>query len=429
MKNIREIVLLSLEKSFADGKYSNLEADYIIRKENLEERDRAFFQALYLGVIERKITLDYLIARLSTVPVNKMEDKILVLLEMGLYQLLYMEKIPSRAVLFESGELAKKYSRGAQGLVNGILRTADERRDALFELLNLPGKKGLSLRFSYPRWLVSLWQEAYGKEKCLAILEAQNQKPSLTIRVNETKISTESFLSLLEKEKIPFHISPLAEKAVVIEKGMHPSRLPGYEEGFFFVQDAAAQRAMEKLGAKPQEVILDLCAAPGGKSFTAAIQMENSGRILSFDLHEKRLSHIQGGAEKLGLSIIEAAQKDSAIPDPALFGIADRVICDVPCSGYGVIAKKPDIRLKTKESAALLPEIQKSILECAAQYVKKGGVILYSTCTLNPQENEEITDAFLASRPAFSRKEKSETVFPRGGENDGFFIDLLVRNE
>ncbi len=429
MNRARILAFRSLVKARKSESYTNLESGSVLDQNELSEQDKNLYSKLFLGVTEKRITLDYLLSRISTIPTNSLSDEVISLLEMGLYQILYLDRIPDRAAIFETVELAKKYTPDAAGFINAVLRTASKEKSALPEYLSFSGKKGLSLRYSYPRWLVSLWCEAYGKEKCEEILAAQNCPPPLTLRVNTLKISVEEFEKILAEKNIPFHKNPLCRGAITLEKNLHPSSLSGFEEGLFFVQDAAAGSAIDRLGIQKGEKVLDLCAAPGGKSFASAIAMENEGEILSFELHENRLPLIQEGAERLGISIIKAETNDSSLIRTDLKGKFDRVICDVPCSGYGTIAKKPDIRHKKKEDAESLPALQLAILKAGADALKVGGRILYSTCTLSPDENEKVTDAFLAEMKNFVRIGSPETVFPKGGENDGFFHDLLEKTK
>ncbi|MBR5295899.1 MAG: 16S rRNA (cytosine(967)-C(5))-methyltransferase RsmB [Clostridia bacterium] len=427
MNRARTEAFLSLTKSIKDKKYSNLEMNTSLEKSSLSPEDRSLYTRLYLGVLEKKITIDYLLSQISTIALNTLSAEVLCLLELGAYQILYMDKIPDRAAIFETVEIAKRNCKSAVSFINAVLRRISQEKNSIFSYLDLPGKKGLSLKYGYPRHLVSLWQNAYGKEMCEKILIAQNTPARLTIRVNTLKISFEEYSEILKKENIPFHKNPLCKNGITIEKGLSPLELFGFKEGLFFVQDAAAQRAIDRLGAKRNDSVLDLCASPGGKSFSAAVDMENCGKILSLELHKNRLGMIEDGAKRLGISILEVQENDSSVCREDLRASFDRVICDVPCSGYGTIAKKPDIRHKNPEDASLLPPLQLKILMSGADALKKGGRILYSTCTLNPAENEDITNAFLASHPNFIRIGEPETLFPVGGENDGFFCDLLEK--
>ncbi len=427
MTSARALAFRSLVKSTRDGKYSNLEVNATLEKEDLSPEEHALYARLYLGVTEKKITLDYLLSRISSIPLNEVEAEVLCLLELGAYQILYMDRIPDRAAIFETVELGKGACRGAVTYLNAVLRKLSAEKAEILSYLELPGKKGLALRYSYPKWMVSLWQDAYGKERCESILKAQNTPPALTLRVNTLKISVEDFCKKLTDEGIPFHPNPLCKNGITLEKSIAPTAVYGFNRGLFFVQDAAAQHAIDRLGAKAGHKVLDLCASPGGKSFGAAMDMEGVGQILSLELYESRLSLIREGAKRLSINILKAEQNDSSLPREDLKEGFDRVICDVPCSGYGTIAKKPDIRHKSPAEAEALPELQLAILEAGAAATKKGGRLVYSTCTLNPAENEKITDAFLQSHPEFVRVGDAETIFPKGGENDGFFCDLLER--
>ncbi|MBQ3074487.1 MAG: 16S rRNA (cytosine(967)-C(5))-methyltransferase RsmB [Clostridia bacterium] len=427
MSSARVLAFRSLVKSIKEGKYSNLEVNSTLEKEDLSSEERALYSRLYLGVTEKKITLDYLLSRISSIPLNEVEPEVLCLLELGAYQILCMDRIPDRAAIFETVEIGKRVCRSAVTYLNAVLRKLSSEKETVLSYLEIPGKKGLALRYGYPKWMVSLWQDAYGKDACERILKAQNTPPALTLRINTLKTTVADYCTVLEKEGIPFHKNPLCRNGVTLEKNLNPTSLPGFAQGLIFIQDAAAQHAIDRLGARPGDAVLDLCASPGGKSFGAAMDMGGSGEILSLELYESRLSLICDGAKRLGIEILRAEQNDSSVPRTDLADRFDRVICDVPCSGYGTIAKKPDIRHKSPEEAERLPELQRAILEAGAASTKKGGRLVYSTCTLNPAENQRITDGFLLDHPDFIRIGTAETIFPVGGENDGFFCDLLER--
>lgn len=424
----RVLAFKSLVKSTADASYSNLVLNSALESQkDFSSEDRALFSRLYLGVVEKKITLDYLLSQISDLPLNKLSTEALVLLEMGLFQILYMDRIPDHAAVFETVEAAKKYDKKAYGYINAVLRRAIREKESLPLRLELPGKKGLSLKYGYPKWMVSLFREAYGKTACEEILKAQNVPASLTLRVNTLKTSVSELETVLKADGIPYHRSEICKNGLVIEKGIPPTKLRGFDEGLFFIQDAAAQRAVDRLGIRKGERVLDLCAAPGGKSFGAAMDMENEGELTSLELYPQRLRLIESGAERLGIRCLTARVNDSTAIPEEWRGYFDKVICDVPCSGYGVIAKKPDIRHKKKEEKESLPPLQLAILKAGAEALRPGGRILYSTCTLNPEENEHVVEAFLKEIPGFVRIGKEETLFPVGGENDGFYSDLLEK--
>ncbi|MBQ4037636.1 MAG: 16S rRNA (cytosine(967)-C(5))-methyltransferase RsmB [Clostridia bacterium] len=428
MNKARLYAFRSLVKSTGSGFRSDLEAESVLQTDGLSRRDKNLYSKLLYGVIEKKITLDYLLSRLSTIPLNTLSREVLCVLELGAFQILYLDRVPDRAAIFESGELAKNVCRECLSYVNALLRRVAREKETLHEYLDLPGKKGLALRYGYPRWMVSLWSEAYGKEKCEAILAAMNTPAPLTVRVNTVKIERKVFERHLSEDGVLFHNNPLCDGTLTIESETNPARLFGFEEGLFFVQDAAAAAAVDRLMAKPGEKVLDVCAAPGGKSFGAAVAMENRGEVLSLELHPTRVELIRRGAERLGLDCIRGEANDSSKVREDLREKFDRVICDVPCSGLGVIAKKPDIRHKDKEETESLPPLQLTILESASTAVRPGGMLLYATCTLNPAENEAVTEAFLTRHKNFHRVGEAQTVFPVGGEHDGFFSDLLEKD-
>ena len=423
----REAAVKELDALFRSERYANLSLDAAVKKYELSPRDKTLFTRLFFGVIERKITIDYLLSRFSDVPVNRIDPAVLVLLELGLYQILYLDRVPDRAAVDECVTLAKQYKEQSARFVNAVLRRAVREKENVPALLDLPGNKGLSLRESYPRYLVSLWTEQYGKERAEEICRAQNAPAAITLRVNTLKGSAADYGERLREAGIPFHPAVLCDTGITLDASLSPTELPGWDEGAVFVQDASAQAAARRLEAKPGETVLDLCAAPGGKSFSLAMDMENTGTLLALDLHPHRVKLIEEGAGRLGITCLKAAVGNAALPLVAWEGKADKVLCDVPCSGYGVIAKKPDIRLKKKEDGAELPALQGAILAAGSRALKTGGRLVYATCTLNMRENEDVTNAFLETHPAFVRKGEPTTIFPAAGENDGFFIDVLEK--
>ncbi len=428
--NIRNSVFNSLISAEVNERYINLESDSFIKRNKLSTRDRAFYTALLYGVTERKITLDYQIGVLTSSPVAKLDMKVRILLEMGLYQILYMESVPNHAAVGETVAIAKKnVNSGALGLINAVLRAACTKlfSDGKISLM-LPDKikdeaSYLSVLHGFPRRLCRLWIRSYGVERAREIMEALNRKPKLSIRVNTLKITRDEYLELLNKNGLAAYRSALCEDGILIEAGA-VSALPGYEEGMFFIQDDASRMAISAFGAMADEKILDSCACPGGKSFAMALYMKNSGSIISADIHENKLSLISSGAERLGIDIITPMQADASVFNPNFEEKFDRVLCDVPCSGFGTIAKKPDLRFKDLDSLSALAELQYSIVSNCSRYVKRDGYLMYSTCTLNPAENEENAERFLATHPEFTRLEM-RTIFPTS-ENDGFFY-LIAR--
>lgn len=413
----RGLALNSLVALERDGKYSNIEVDSVLKKHDLSQADKALFTRLLYGVTERKITLDYIISKYSSKTVDELDGEVLNALRLGIYQLVYMDRIPEHAAVGETAGLVKK---SAVGYVNAVLRTFI-RSGKKYEL---PGKEDyiryLSVRYSVPEVLAAHFADSYGKDEAEPLLEALNREPKTGLRINTLKISREEALMRTGGTMSSF------ASDIILVSGLDENVREGIDEGLWFVQDEASRIATVFLGAQPGETVIDVCACPGGKSFSAAIDMENKGKLYSFDLHKNKLSLVERGAAKLGIDILSAEERDGRNPDETLTGKADRVICDVPCSGFGVIAKKPDIRYKNPAEAERLPGIQYDILVGASGYVKPGGVLVYSTCTLNPAENDEVVYRFIESHKDFIL-EDSRTFMPHKDGCDGFFAARLIK--
>ena len=426
---VRDAVYQSLLR-FEQGKqFANLALDAALSRYDFSFRDRSFFTALFYGVIEKQIPLDYLIGRFSSKPLDKIEPRLLPILRMGVYQILYLDGIPDRAATSECVELAKRYThKGTEGFVNGILRSIVRQKEAL----PWPPQGSddyLSVYYAMPLWLITMWQEMYGTEKTEAMLVALNEHPRMTLRANTLKITREALIDRLRELGIEAEETPFSPHGVRLCSDVPISALTPLTEGFCFVQDETSQLAVAAVGAKPGETVIDTCACPGGKSFGMAMDMEGQGRLVSLDLHESKLSLVKNGAERLGISCLEAAVHNGRQAREDLKGIADRVLCDVPCSGLGVIAKKPDLRFKDPKEIEGLPTVQYEILTAASSYVKAGGRLVYSTCTLNKKENEEVVCRFLQEHPAFSLDSaEMRTFVPDEGQNDGFFVAVMRRN-
>ncbi|MBQ2998896.1 MAG: 16S rRNA (cytosine(967)-C(5))-methyltransferase RsmB [Clostridia bacterium] len=423
----RKLAFELLQKAETNDQYLNIALDHALDASSLSELDRALAATLVYGVTERKLTLDYQIDRLSSRKANELDLAVRTALRLGLYQLIYLDRIPPHAAVDESVSLVP---RRASGFVNAILR-AYTRDPHLY----LPEKEDLptylSVVYSVGRPLVEKLLAAYGETMTEEIFQGFAQTPDTTLAVNTLKTSRDALAERLSATPTPLSPNGLRVRGAV-------RALDGFSRGEFFVQDEASQLCVEALGANAGETVLDICSAPGSKSFGSAIRMKNEGKILSFDLHEKKLSLIRSGAERLGITIIETEAHDGREPISDLFGQADRVLCDVPCSGFGVLAKKPELRYKDPDVSQALPKIQRDILETACRYVKSGGVLIYSTCTILPEENEENVKAFLGDHPEFSLSpfsagnfdcpEGMVTLFPHIHKTDGFFIARLCKN-
>ena len=435
--NARESAFLSLQKHENSGAYSNIELAYAIERGGLEGAEKALYTALFYGVIERKLTLDYYISLLSDR--KEIDSNVRIILRLGMYQLLYMTKIPESAAVNESVKLARRFyaRKNSENFINAVLRSFIRKRGAL----QLPDAKKepirrLSVEYSVPEWVCRLWLNAYGKEKTVRILQTVNNRPSLTLTVNTLKTSPAALSEALNLAGIKAEISPVSKYSILLDGAVPISSLAPFE-GNYFVQDEASALCVAAMGAKPGDRILDACACPGGKSFGMAMTMANEGSIRSLDLHKNKLSLIEAGAEKLGITVIETGVQNASVFNPEM-PVFDKILCDVPCSGLGVIAKKPDIRYKAEEDIVRLPLLQAKILETNAAYLKAGGTLVYSTCTVNPAENRNIVENFLTNHPEFSLCPFTAgaivcdgvlEILPYEYHTDGFFIAKLIKKK
>lgn len=437
MKTARQTAFEILNKIERDKSYSNLTLDSFLYSANLSAADNALVSALVYGVLERSISLDYCLSRHLKQPLKKLKPQVLTALRLGTYQLLFMDKIPVSAAVNETVTLVKKNGCAfASGLVNAVLRAVSKEGFVLPDDTDII--KYFSVKYSFPENLVNLWIDSYGEENAVGIMSSCAGRPPLTIRVNTLRISQEELITRLENEGVRATISTV-ENALNLEKCGSIEKLSAFEEGLFHVQDAASQLCVKALEAKPGDSVLDICSAPGGKAFTCAQYMENQGRILACDIHSHRLALIKESANRLGVNIIDVLRNDASVFNPDLPQF-DRVLCDVPCSGLGIVRKKPEIRHKSLEEIASLPELQFTILSNAARYLKKGGRLVYSTCALNPVENENVCKRFLKENNDFVLKDISDisdnvysscgmiTLMPHNNSTDGFFIAVFERS-
>jgi 16S rRNA (cytosine967-C5)-methyltransferase len=420
----RQLAHRLLQKAEQNDQFLNLSLDHALSVSELSAADRALCSALVYGVTERRITLDYTLNALSSRPLEALDLSVRTALRLGLYQLTYMDRIPSHAAVNETVSLV---SRKASGFVNAILRSALRNPAPSLPDPDEDPIPYLSVKYSVGEALAARLVSAYGRDRCESLLAAFGVTPPTTLAVNTLKISRDELLSHLSEDAAPTEFSP---NGITVHGSVR--ELYGFSEGLFFVQDEASQIVTEALDGQPGDTVMDLCACPGSKSFGTAIHMNNKGQILSYDLHEKKLPLISSGAARLGIDIITPAVHDGRDPIPALFGKADRVLCDVPCSGFGVLAKKPELRYKDPVASEALPDIQLAILENGCRYVRDGGTLIYSTCTILPEENEKNVARFLERHPEFSLAPFSVgslavtegwiTLLPDTHPTDGFFI-------
>ncbi len=418
--NPRQLAAKALNKVTADGAYSNLVLNSLLKENELSYEDKALATAIFYGALDRLVTIDFYLKKLIKTPLKKLKPYTLAVLRTATYQIKYMSKIPDSAAVNEAVKLIKTSKEGFNAsFVNAVLR------NLLRSDLSLPSGNSIydiSVGYSCPQWIVSILIRDYGIDFTKAFLANALLSPPIFIRVNTLKISAAELLKLLEEKGISAEM--ISNTALLIKPEGSVEELDEYEKGLFFVQDLSCQKAIERLGITDTSSVLDLCAAPGGKSFNAAIRAKN-GRVVACDLYEQRAGLIEKGAERLSLKNLAARVGDATIYDQSL-GLFDRIICDVPCSGLGVIRRKPDIKYKPQDSFEELIKIQRDILSCADNYLSVGGRLLYSTCTLNKQENRENVDAFLKLHPDYILITE-ETFSPDKNNTDGFYAAVLQK--
>ena len=431
MDKARAAALEILERCRRNNSWSSATIDAVITKYALDGRSAALASNLSLGVMQNCTLCDFYIDSFSS---SKIEPKVRDILRCGFYQILFMDRIPDNAAVNEAVEQAKSlgFSR-ASGFVNAVLRKIAGSREHLPEIRGKGTAEYLSVRYSHPEWIADAVISEHGYDFAEAFLNANNIAPKTAIQVNTLKISSAKFEKMLEASGVEFSRHEWLKDCYYVSGNI--TSLTGFKEGLFYVQDAAARCAVTAGGLKQGMNVLDACSAPGGKSFAAAIDMQNCGSIVSCDLHEKKLSLIKSGAARLGIDIIRTEAADGRVLRNDEF---DAIIADVPCSGLGVIRKKPDIRFKNSAETEELPKIQLAIINNLAKCLKIGGTMIYSTCTVLNRENGEVVSAFLNENGNFEAVDftlpsgkKSEngmyTFWPNVDGTDGFFVCKLRR--
>lgn len=407
-----------------------------ITRDRLDRRDAALATRLCYGVLQNRQRLDFYLAQLLTGRVKDLHPIVRDILHLGLYQIYEMDKIPVNAAVNEAVGLAKKYcrwQRNAPGLVNGVLRSAVRVGDTLKQ------PQTLEQRYSHPQKLIDLLEDYVGSARLEPMLAANNAIPQTLVQVNTLKTTSAALYARLEDEGVCVQRHSWLENCLVLSGTGSLEQLSAFKSGLFYVQDAAAKLCVDCATIREGARVLDCCAAPGGKSFAAAIAMGGKGAVYAGDIHPHKVLLIRNGAERLGLTGIVAVEQDATADHPGWHEQMDVVLADVPCSGYGIIRKKPDIRYKDPADMAHLPELQLRILHRQAEYVKPGGVLLYSTCTLVRRENEGVVEAFLANRKDFyleslplpaalpQNKTGMLALIPGQYDTDGFFICRMRR--
>ncbi|MCP1124779.1 16S rRNA (cytosine(967)-C(5))-methyltransferase RsmB [Bacillus sp. 3103sda1] len=438
-QNVRELALDGLLQVEKSGAYSNLLLNNLIEKSNIDKKDVGLLTEVVYGTIQRRDTLDYYLQPFLR---KKIELWVKVLLRLSLYQMLYLDRVPERAAIHEAVEIAKRRGhKGIAGLVNGVLRSIQrEGVPSLDEIKS--SEQRLAIATSHPEWLVKEWIEAYGIETVQKMCEVNLLPPVPTARVNVAKASIEEALKALETEGIQAKYGDLSEDAIQIEKG-NVAHTKAFQEGLLSIQDESSMLVARALNPEAGDIILDSCAAPGGKTTHIAERLQGTGKVISLDLHPHKVRLIQQQAKRLQLENVEAKTLDARkVQEHFEQESFDKVLVDAPCSGFGVIRRKPDIKIgKQKEDSKRLANIQLSILEKVAPLLKKGGRLVYSTCTIEKVENEQVVELFLQSHPEFEwdttiKERLPKAVHPyvvEGGvqilphyfATDGFYIACL----
>ncbi len=430
----RKLVVECLMKVESSG-FSNLVLSSLLDNDKLTNQDKAFATNLFYGTIERKLTLNYILQKNLSKPVHKMDKEVVAILQTGLYQLLYMKSVPAYAAINQAVGLCPVFKKtSAKGLVNAVLRKSqnfdinkEHFKDRITEL---------SVKYSISKDIVKIIDRDYSAQ-AEDILSAMFKTPKFTVKINNVKISQLDFEKLLEKNNIQYNKMPIDNALEILHSGS-VTNIPGFKEGYFYVQGITSQYAVKAAGIKENDDVLDMCAAPGGKSFACAIELNNTGSVTSCDPNISRLKLINDGAKRLGLNNISTVQNSGEIYNPNLKKY-NVIICDVPCSGIGIIPKKPDLRYKSMDKVVELAQLQNDILSTAVKYLKDNGIIVYSTCTINKQENEKVIDKFLKENSNFRLKTQhcpinnvindgeKITFLSHLTDYDGFFVAVLEK--
>lgn len=401
--------------------YSNITLNHNIKR--IKPDSPALVRELVYGVLKNKIYLDYIIRPFLKEPIEKIKTSDLIILRLGVYQIKFLDSIPNYAAVNESVKMAKKYCRGRDKFINGVLRSFIRSGKEI----ELPDKTKneidyLSIKYSYESWIIGLWLEEFDSVNFVEkLLEAGNATPNFVVRVNSLKISRDDLKTRITSKGYEATEGILSKQALYLKgSDLLDSKL--YANGMFSVQDESSMLVVDTLDPEPGELVMDVCAAPGGKSLAIAERMNDKGQVIARDIYRRKLSIIDKDAERLGINIIQTGTWDATRLDSLMIDKADRVLVDAPCSGLGVVRRKPEIKFK-KQVADIeeLPRKQMSILSISSEYVKPGGVLVYSTCTISRNENQRVINDFLRRNPNF-KKEEERQLLPNVDKTDGFYI-------
>lgn len=440
----RYVAVKTLYNIEVDGSFSNIKLNENFKKYNLESLDRAFASEILYGTIRWKLKIDYLIQKFSKQKISKLSPWVLCCIRTAIYQIYFMDRVPDFAAVNQAVEITKKEERKASSFVNGVLRNILRKKD---EFNNIDVKdeiEKISIEYSHPAWFVKMMVNEHGIDFTLDLMKKNNTPSEFTIRVNTLKCSKDELKSLLYKKGVESY-DGLLDESMILKGYSMIERSDEFKNGLFTIQDESSMLCVKILDPKPGQKILDMCSAPGGKATYMAELMGNNGEITAIDIYEHKIDLIRKNSKRLGIDVIKTKLMDSSIYFKELEEYADRVLVDAPCSGLGLMRKKPEIRWNTGyDDIIKLNKIQYSILNNASKYVKKGGSLVYSTCTITREENEDIVEKFILENKNFSMEDiskyipkiiKSDTckngfikLFPNLYGTDGFFIAKLIRN-
>ncbi len=409
-----------------------------IRASGLSERDASLATAITNGVLQNMLYIDYYISKFSSIKINKISPGILDVLRISVYQILFLDRVPDSAVVNDAVYRANRSNARAAGFVNAILRKISASKDSLPEITG-DRDDVLSVKYSHPRWLIHMLSDIYGIVETEKIISSNNEPAPICARVNLLKTTQDELFDILREEGVLVSAGN-TENSIILKETGNIEKLKSFKDGLFYIQDASSQIAASIVNARPGMCVLDACAAPGGKSFLLATDMENTGEVISCDIYEHKLRLIENGAERLGIKNIRTKLCDASVFNDEFDASFDAVLADVPCSGLGIIRKKPDIRYKDEDSLKELPSIQFAILQNVSSYVKPGGKLVYSTCTILPRENSDVVKRFLGENSSFEaevfnvdvphiRNEFGITLLPHVSGTDGFYMCSLRRKK
>ncbi len=443
MVNPREVALKILVDINEKKAYSNIELSKMDK--DLDQRDENLVREIVYGIIENKLYIDHIISKASKIRLKKIHPVILEILRMGIYQILFMDKIPNSAAVNESVKLAKKYGhKGTIGYVNGILRAITRDKDKFLKIDESDKAQFISIKYSHPKWIVERWIKEYGVDFTEKLCKANNETPYLNIRVNTLKTKKDELISKLTEKGIKLKEGLYADDCIIVDGANNITSLQEFRDGLFTIQDESSMLVAQIMDPVGGSTVLDVCSAPGGKSTHVAQYMGNMGMIISRDIFNHKIKLIEENSKRLGIDIIKLENHDALMKDNKLIGKIDYVLLDAPCSGLGLIRRKPEIKWnRSEEDISILSKLQYDIIDNVKDYIKPGGILVYSTCTIEKDENINIINRFIGENPDFKLdsiddkfrfKENLDTLqdgyvqlFPHLHNTDGFFIAKLVK--